>query len=89
MKRWALTFTVAALLSVALGYFLFWLLGGFEGLDIGVQGSIAIILALTLIPIVGIGLMVLMLYSDRGGFDEAASRPRPTREDDDRQEGPR
>jgi fatty acid desaturase len=86
MKRWALTFVVAALLSVALGYCLFWLLGGFEGLDIGVQGSVAIVLALTLIPVVGIGLMVLMLYSERGGYDEAASRPRPNREDGDRQE---
>lgn len=62
------TMIVASTVLLAVGYFVMWYLGLFEGL--GLHGTIAAILGVALTTTLGVGLMALLFYSDRSKHDQ-------------------
>jgi len=72
MKTALVIFVLLALLGVTVG----WAVWGWEqtaGTAMGFHGWLAVILGVVFTIIVGCGLMGLMFYSSRYGYDERAS----------------
>jgi hypothetical protein len=55
---------------LAASYFLMWQAGLFAGL--GIHGTLAAVLGLTLTTLTGVGLMALIFHSARARYDEKA-----------------
>ncbi|MGY3505171.1 hypothetical protein [Bradyrhizobium sp. USDA 4471] len=70
LARWAIIFVLIALLVAAcvLGYL------GWTSTEIAVpeSGYVALVLGVVFSLVVGVGLMTLVFYSSRGGYDEPA-----------------
>ena len=79
MARIALVATLIALLAGSL-YFAFSLSGTQETAAMPVDAYIAMGLGIFFSLVVGCGLMALVFYSSRHGYDDAASRERPERD---------
>ena len=72
MKTALVIFVLLALLGVTVG----WVVWGWEqtaGTAMGFHGWLAMILGIVFTIVVGCGLMGLMFYSSRYGYDERAS----------------
>jgi hypothetical protein len=52
-----------------------------EGTEISVHGYIALTLGILFSLVIGVGLMGLVFYSHRRGYDDAAHHERPHRND--------
>ena len=74
-------FSAGCLGFIALVMLIVWIMGGFEGADLGFHGWIAIILGMTVTSALGVALMALVFHSDRSGQDERAGigGPKPGR----------
>ncbi len=82
MKAWSLAVVSALLLSAAAG--VAWhLWSELDGVDIGWQGYLALGLGVLMSLIVGVGLMALVFYSARRGYDEQGGAPDPPPGDND------
>jgi Zn-dependent protease with chaperone function len=79
MARIALVAALIALLAISL-YFAFSLWGTAETAAMPVDGYIAMAVGIFFSIVVGCGLMALVFYSSRHGYDDAASRERPERD---------
>jgi hypothetical protein len=74
MKTALLVLVWGVLLAVAGGVALhLWL--ELEGVDLGFHGWLALILGVGLSLAIGVGLMVLVFYSSRRGYDDAGGAP--------------
>jgi hypothetical protein len=72
MKTALIIFVLLALLGISIG----WAVWGWEqtaGTTMGFHGWLAMILGIVFTIIVGCGLMGLMFYSSRHGYDDAAA----------------
>jgi hypothetical protein len=70
------TALVIVTLLTLLGVTVAWAIWGWEqtaGTDMGFHGWLAMILGIVVTSLVGFGLMGLMFYSSRHGYDERAS----------------
>lgn len=70
------TALVIVVLLILLGITVSWAIWGWEqtaGTAMGFHGWLAMILGIIFTLLVGCGLMALMFYSSRHGYDEAAS----------------
>jgi len=72
MKTTLIIVALLALLATCIG----WAIWGWEqtaNISVSVHGYIAMILGIVFTLLVGCGLMALMFYSSRHGYDEAAN----------------
>ena len=70
------TAMIIVVLLILLGITVSWAIWGWEqtaGTAMGFHGWLAMILGIVFTLLVGCGLMALMFYSSRHGYDEAAS----------------
>lgn len=75
MKAWAIICALLAMLGASLaGVAVFWLRLG--SVDITIHGYIAMAIGVGLSLLLGVGLMALVFFSARRGYDDAASRDR-------------
>jgi hypothetical protein len=65
-------FSAGCLGFIALVMLIVWVMGGFEGAELGFHGWIAITLGMTVTSALGVALMALVFHSDRSGRDESA-----------------
>ena len=65
-------FSAACLGFIAFVMLIVWVMGAFEGANLGFHGWIAITLGMTITSALGVALMALVFYSDRSGQDERA-----------------
>lgn len=75
MGRWAIIIALLVLLAAS-GYALYvgWTLGGAE-VEVSGQGYFAMTLGIIFSLVVGCGLMLLLFYSSRYGYDDEVSPP--------------
>lgn len=71
MRR-IVSFSAGCLGFIALVLLVIWIMGGFEGANLGMHGWIAISLGMAVTSALGVGLMALVFHSDRSGQDESA-----------------
>ena len=78
MRRFGSVLLVVSLVAILVGSVWFAVLGWteIEGPPISVEGYIAMAAGIIFSLIVGVGLMSLVFYSRRHGYDEAANRGR-------------
>jgi hypothetical protein len=69
-------FAVACLGFIALVMLTVWIMGGFDGAELGFHGWVAMILGMTVTSALGVALMALVFHSDRSGQDDSAGRGR-------------
>ncbi|OSJ30473.1 hypothetical protein BSZ19_24835 [Bradyrhizobium japonicum] len=85
LARWAIISVLIALLVAAcvLGYL------GWTSTDIQVpeSGYVALVMGVVFSLVVGVGLMTLVFYSSRGGYDEPAALIKPLESDEDDERG--
>ena len=79
MAKFALVASLLALLAASL-WFAVGLWGTAETAAMPVDGYIAMAVGIFFSIVVGCGLMALVFYSSRYGYDDAASRERPERD---------
>jgi hypothetical protein len=79
MAKFALAASLLALLAVSI-WFAFGLWGTAETAAMPVDGYIAMAVGIFFSIVVGCGLMALVFYSSRYGYDEPAGRERPERD---------
>jgi hypothetical protein len=79
MAKFALVASLLALLAASI-WFAFGLWGTAETAAMPVDGYIAMAVGIFFSLVVGCGLMALVFYSSRHGYDDAASRERPERD---------
>jgi hypothetical protein len=79
MARFALAASLLALLAASI-WFAFGLWGSAETASMPIDGYIAMGVGIFFSLVVGCGLMALVFYSSRYGYDEAASSERPERD---------
>jgi hypothetical protein len=79
MPKFALVAGLLALLAASI-WFAFGLLGTAETAAMPADAYIAMAVGIFFSIVVGCGLMALVFYSSRHGYDEAASRERPERD---------
>jgi Zn-dependent protease with chaperone function len=79
MARFSLAAALLALLAASI-WFAFGLWGTAETAAMPMDGYIAMAVGIFFSIVVGCGLMALVFYSSRHGYDEAASRERPERD---------
>ena len=74
-------FSAACLGFIALIMLTVWIMGAFEGTNLGFHGWIAMTLGMTVTSVLGVVLMALVFHSDRSGQDERAGigGPKPGR----------
>ena len=65
----------------AASYFLLKLVVRAQGLTMSIHGEIAMVLGVFFTLLVGVGLMLLLFYSNRSGHDEAAHDTFETQQD--------
>jgi hypothetical protein len=70
-------FSAACLGLIGLVLMLVWAIGGFEDVHLSLAGWIAYGLGVVLTNALGVGLVMLVFYSDRSGRDESAEEVRP------------
>ena len=83
MKTALIIATLLALLGTTIG----WAIWGWEQtatISVSVHGYIAMVLGIVFTILVGCGLMALMFYSSRHGYDDAASDLRDIDKNSDR-----
>lgn len=85
LARWTIIFVLIALLvaACALGYL------GWTSTEIQVpkSGYVALVLGVVFSLVVGVGLMTLVFYSSRGGYDEPAVLIKQLESDEDDEGG--
>ena len=64
-------FSAACLGFIAVIMLLVWVMGGFEGANLGFHGWVAIVLGMVLTSVLGVVLMALVFHSDRSGRDDS------------------
>jgi hypothetical protein len=69
-------FAAACLGFIGLVMLTVWIMGGFDGAELGFHGWIAMILGMTITSALGVILMALVFHSDRSGQDDSAGRAR-------------
>ncbi|HUI18923.1 MAG TPA: hypothetical protein VL244_14735 [Alphaproteobacteria bacterium] len=69
MRRWLITFLLACVLSIAFVLAVLWAFNGFQGLGIGVWGTVALVGGVVCTTALGVGLMALVFASDRSDRD--------------------
>ena len=79
MARFALAASLLALLAASV-WFAFELWDSAETAAMPIDGYIAMAVGIFFSIVVGCGLMALVFYSSRYGYDEAASSERPERD---------
>jgi hypothetical protein len=79
MAKVALVASLLALLAASI-WFAFGLLGTAETAAMPADAYIAMAVGIFFSIVVGCGLMALVFYSSRHGYDDAASRERPERD---------
>jgi hypothetical protein len=79
MAKFVLVASLLALLAASI-WFAFGLWGTAETAAMPVDGYIAMAVGIFFSLVVGCGLMALVFYSSRHGYDDAASRERPERD---------
>ena len=67
-------FAAACLGFIALVMLTVWIMGGFDGAELGLHGWVAMILGMTVTSALGVTLMALVFHSDRSGQDDGAGR---------------
>jgi hypothetical protein len=65
-------FSLGCVGFIASVMFIVWIMGAFEGSNLGTHGWIAFTLGVVITCALGIGLMALVFYSDRSGQDDRA-----------------
>ncbi|HLI10007.1 MAG TPA: hypothetical protein VKY65_00280 [Alphaproteobacteria bacterium] len=70
MRKWLFTFVLSCALACFGVLFALWAMNGFNGLGIGVQGTVALVLGIAITVAIGITLMSLTFASDRSAKDE-------------------
>lgn len=78
--HWVVKFSVVCAGLIVLGLVGVWGIGGFASLGVEGHVAVAMFLGIFFTILVGVVLMALIFYSDRGGYDQAAQ--------DATQEGP-
>jgi hypothetical protein len=81
MARWIRTFVGICLFAILVTLGALWAFNGFHGLGIGVAGTIAAVLGVTVTIALGVGLMALVFASDRSNKDEEVYHLERTHED--------
>ncbi|HXQ68332.1 MAG TPA: hypothetical protein VN980_17315 [Alphaproteobacteria bacterium] len=77
MRRWLITFMLACLLSIAFVLALLWAFNGFEGLGIGLWGTVALAGGIVCTSALGVTLMALIFASDRSDKDSEVQQLKP------------
>jgi len=68
--KWILNYSLVCIGTI-LGILAFvWALNGFDTAGVSTSGIVAIVLGTTFTVLLGVGLMALVLYSDRSGRDD-------------------
>jgi heme/copper-type cytochrome/quinol oxidase subunit 2 len=80
MRKFAILLPLGAML-VAAGWFAVHTWLSMEGTEISVHGYIAMTLGILFSLVIGVGLMGLVFYSSRRGYDDAAHHEHPHRKD--------
>jgi hypothetical protein len=81
MRNWLVTYALACAGAVGVVLAALWVLGAFEGLGLGPEGTIALIGGVVLTCVAGIGLMGLVFASDRSQKDDEVFRGGQSRTD--------
>jgi len=70
MRRWLAWYVAMAFGTVAVLLLVIWAVGGFDDLGLSQDGTIALILGVSVTVFLSFGLMGLVFYSGRSGHDE-------------------
>jgi len=74
MRRWLLTFLLSCVLSIAFVLAALWAFNGFQGLGIGLWGSVALAGGVVFTSALGVALMALVFASDRSERDSEVQK---------------
>jgi len=88
MRR-ILGFSAGCVGFIVLVMFIVWIMGAFEGSNLGTHGWIAFTLGVVATCALGIGLMALVFYSDRSGQDDRAGGVGTSKSIEPAEKGPR
>ena len=77
VQRWLLVFVGFNVVLFAFVFFALWVTGGFADWEMGAGGWVALCLGVVATSALGVALMALIFYSDRGNYDENAYRVVP------------
>jgi hypothetical protein len=68
--KWILTYSLVCSGAIGAVLAIAWLFGGFDTEGVSTNGIIAMVLGTTFTVLVGVGLMALIVYSNRSGLDD-------------------
>ncbi len=90
--KWAIWFVPACLAGIAAVVLVIWLAGGFQRAALDANVTVALVLGILFISLLGVGLMGLIFYSDRSGQDDevyhSAESGQPDRHNGDTSDAP-
>jgi len=72
--RWVFAFVGFNVALFAFVFFALWATGSFEDWTMGSGGWVAMCVGIVFTSALGVGLMALVFYSDRRGYDDSAGR---------------
>ncbi|HEY2890587.1 MAG TPA: hypothetical protein VGJ31_08155 [Dongiaceae bacterium] len=72
--KWAFWFVPACMAGIAAVLVVIWLAGGFQGTALDANITVALVLGILFISLLGVGLMGLIFYSNRSGQDDEVYR---------------
>ena len=67
--KWTLTYSLACTGAIGAVLVLAWVFGGFDTEGVSTNGIVAMVLGTIFTVLVGVGLMALIVYSNRSGQD--------------------
>jgi hypothetical protein len=68
--KWILSYSLACSGAIAAVLALAWMFGGFDTEGVSMNGIVAMVLGTIFTVLVGVGLMALIVYSNRSGQDD-------------------
>jgi hypothetical protein len=72
--KWAFWFVPACVAGIAAVVLVIWLAGGFQGTALDANVTVALVLGILFMSLLGVSLMGLIFYSNRSGQDDEVYR---------------